>query len=223
MASTGIVDSKIDQLRQQIQETESALQRLKLQLQQMELEAKAETNRANHEEALTSDSETQVCQEKPDDFDPVSDKKKVKGRRWPLNQDEYIRYGRQLVMPEIGLPGQMNVKNARVLVVGVGGLGCPAAAYLAGAGVGTLGLMDGDIVELSNLHRQIAHSTNRIGMRKVDSAYKYLKSYVAIPNSWRICILTLFFLLGSILVYVSIATSFISRRRRHHRSLPNTT
>lgn len=62
-----------------------------------------------------------------------------------------------------------------MLLVGAGGLGCPAAAYLAGAGVGELGLVDGDEVETSNLHRQVAHSTNRVGMSKVQSAITYLK------------------------------------------------
>ncbi|KAF2853572.1 hypothetical protein T440DRAFT_390463 [Plenodomus tracheiphilus IPT5] len=101
--------------------------------------------------------------------------------RWPLEPNEYKRYGRQLIMPEIGLqgnhkPGQLRLRNARVLIVGVGGLGCPAAAYLVGAGVGTVGLVDGDTVEESNLHRQIIHSTARIGMSKVESAMVYLKS-----------------------------------------------
>jgi adenylyltransferase/sulfurtransferase len=71
--------------------------------------------------------------------------------------------------------GQLHIKHAKVLLVGAGGLGCPAAAYLAGAGVGTLGLVDGDAVEVSNLHRQVAHSTGRVGMMKVDSAVAYLK------------------------------------------------
>ncbi|PNP46866.1 hypothetical protein TGAMA5MH_01818 [Trichoderma gamsii] len=71
--------------------------------------------------------------------------------------------------------GQLHVKHAKVLLVGAGGLGCPAAAYLAGAGVGTLGLVDGDAVEVSNLHRQVAHSTSRVGMMKVDSAVAYLR------------------------------------------------
>ncbi|OQO11450.1 hypothetical protein B0A48_03177 [Cryoendolithus antarcticus] len=96
--------------------------------------------------------------------------------RWPLQNEEYTRYGRQMILPEVGLPGQLRLKDARVLIVGVGGLGCPAAAYLAGAGVGTLGLVDGDTVEISNLHRQIAHSTATVGMSKVDSAIKYLSS-----------------------------------------------
>ena len=62
-----------------------------------------------------------------------------------------------------------------MLIVGAGGLGCPSAAYLAGSGVGTLGLVDGDRVETSNLHRQIAHSNSRVGMSKVESAIAYLK------------------------------------------------
>ncbi|KAF2753128.1 Molybdopterin-synthase sulfurtransferase [Pseudovirgaria hyperparasitica] len=96
------------------------------------------------------------------------------GREWPLSGDEYRRYGRQLIMPEVGLAGQMKLKNASVLIVGVGGLGCPAAAYLAGAGVGTIGLVDADDVEVSNLHRQILHGTAKVGMSKVESAVLYI-------------------------------------------------
>ena len=87
-----------------------------------------------------------------------------------------------MILSEVGLHGQLRLKNAKVLVVGVGGLGCPAGAYLAGAGVGTLGLIDGDTVEVSNLHRQIVHSAHKIGMSKVDSAVEYLSSYVARPS-----------------------------------------
>ena len=70
----------------------------------------------------------------------------------------------------------MALKKARVLIAGVGGLGSPAAAYLAAAGVGTIGLVDGDKVEVSNLHRQIIHTTDREGMDKVDSARDFLQS-----------------------------------------------
>ncbi|KAH6608475.1 hypothetical protein Trco_001821, partial [Trichoderma cornu-damae] len=96
--------------------------------------------------------------------------------RWPLEEREYQRYSRQMIVPNFGLQGQLHIKHAKVLLVGAGGLGCPAAAYLAGAGVGTLGLVDGDAVEVSNLHRQVAHSTGRVGMMKVDSAVAYLKA-----------------------------------------------
>lgn len=72
-------------------------------------------------------------------------------------------------------PGQLRLKETSVLVIGIGGLGCPAACYLAGAGVGTLGLMDGDKVETSNLHRQILHKTTTVGKMKVSSAIENLK------------------------------------------------
>ncbi|MCJ1286600.1 Urmylation protein [Xylographa opegraphella] len=109
-------------------------------------------------------------------------------RPWPLSSTEYLRYGRQMIMPEIGLQGQLNLRKSSVLIIGVGGLGCPAAQYLAGAGIGTVGLVDGDVVELSNLHRQILHTTERVGQLKVDSAIAGLSQlnpnvhFVAYPN-----------------------------------------
>jgi adenylyltransferase and sulfurtransferase len=98
----------------------------------------------------------------------------------PLSNAEFKRYGRQLIMPEIGLAGQIRLKSAAVLIVGLGGLGCPAAAYLAGAGVGRIGLVDGDVVEESNLHRQVLHSTPKMGWSKVDSALEFLLQYVSV-------------------------------------------
>ncbi|KAJ5607097.1 hypothetical protein N7537_003716 [Penicillium hordei] len=97
------------------------------------------------------------------------------GRRWPLLQEEYKRYGRQMIVSQVGLKGQLKLRSARVLLVGAGGLGCPAAQYLAGAGVGTIGLIDGDTVEVSNLHRQVLHRTKNVGKYKVDSAIESLK------------------------------------------------
>ncbi|KAI7780189.1 hypothetical protein LA080_016274 [Diaporthe eres] len=76
---------------------------------------------------------------------------------------------------ETGVASQQRLKSSKILIVGAGGLGCPAAAYIAGAGVGTLGVVDGDVVEPSNLHRQIAHGTSRVGMLKVDSLVAYCK------------------------------------------------
>ena len=87
-----------------------------------------------------------------------------------LSADELERYARHIVLREVGGPGQAALKEASVLVVGAGGLGAPALMYLAAAGVGTLGVVDDDIVSLSNLQRQVIHTTPDIGRRKVDSA-----------------------------------------------------
>ncbi len=87
-----------------------------------------------------------------------------------LSRDELLRYSRHLVLPGLGLEGQRKLKGARVLVVGAGGLGAPAALYLAAAGVGTIGLADADRVDVTNLQRQIIHGTATLGDRKVDSA-----------------------------------------------------
>jgi molybdopterin-synthase adenylyltransferase len=92
----------------------------------------------------------------------------------PLSEAELERYARHIVLPEIGGPGQQKLKRARVLVIGAGGLGAPVLTYLAAAGVGTLGIVDDDVVSLSNLQRQIIHVTARVGSSKVDSAGKAL-------------------------------------------------
>lgn len=82
------------------------------------------------------------------------------------------------LVSNLRLPGQLRLRSSSVLLVGAGGLGCPAALYLAGAGVGTLGLVDGDTVEHSNLHRQVLHRSKNVGKFKVDSAIEYLREYV---------------------------------------------
>jgi molybdopterin/thiamine biosynthesis adenylyltransferase/rhodanese-related sulfurtransferase len=87
-----------------------------------------------------------------------------------LSPEQRERYSRHLLIPEIGLEGQLKLLNSKVLLLGAGGLGSPAALYLAAAGVGTLGIVDNDVVDLSNLQRQVAHSNDRIGVPKVDSA-----------------------------------------------------
>jgi adenylyltransferase/sulfurtransferase len=91
-----------------------------------------------------------------------------------LTNDELARYSRHLILPEVGIEGQRRLKAARVLCVGTGGLGSPLAFYLAAAGVGTLGLVDFDVVDPSNLQRQIIHSTKDIGRKKLDSAAEKL-------------------------------------------------
>src|SRR6202453_5117849 len=87
-----------------------------------------------------------------------------------LTADELERYARHIVLREVGGPGQAALGRARVLVVGAGGLGAPVLLYLAATGVGTLGIIDDDVVSLSNLQRQVIHTTPDIGVAKVDSA-----------------------------------------------------
>lgn len=87
-----------------------------------------------------------------------------------FTDDQLQRYSRHIILPEVGGKGQRKILNARVFVVGAGGLGCPVGYYLAAAGIGTIGMIDNDTVELSNLQRQIAHSTKTLGVHKVDSA-----------------------------------------------------
>jgi len=92
-----------------------------------------------------------------------------------LNKEQLERYNRHILMPEVGEAGQIKLLQAKVLLIGAGGLGCPAALYLGAAGVGTLGIVDDDVVDKSNLQRQILHSEARIGEPKVESAKQTLK------------------------------------------------
>jgi adenylyltransferase/sulfurtransferase len=92
-----------------------------------------------------------------------------------LSLHEYRRYGRQMIVPEFGaLDSQLALKNASILVVGAGGLGCPALLYLSASGVGKIGIVDSDEVDVSNLHRQVMHATDTVGTPKVQSAQKYI-------------------------------------------------
>ena len=109
----------------------------------------------------------------------------------PLTEEQRQRYGRQLLLPEVGVEGQRRLLAARVLVVGAGGLGSPAALYLAAAGIGTIGLLDDDVVELSNLQRQVLHATARIGQAKTASGRAALEAlnpgvwWWSMPSGWR--------------------------------------
>ncbi|KAI1461691.1 adenylyltransferase [Annulohypoxylon moriforme] len=153
------VSNKAEQLRHKIVQAEKELQELRKQLTELE----SSNSRVNEDQGSSSIPDLNQHTETLPEW------------KWPLKEEEYSRYGRQLILPTVGIKGQLNLKSSAVLIVGAGGLGCPAAAYLAGAGVGTLGVVDGDTVETSNLHRQIAHSTSRVGMMKVDSLIEYCR------------------------------------------------
>ncbi len=105
---------------------------------------------------------------------------KDEGREWvtpqALTPEQRNRYQRHLLLPEVGETGQLRLLDSKVLLLGAGGLGSPAALYLAAAGVGTIGIIDMDVVDASNLQRQILHNVDRVGERKVDSAKKALTS-----------------------------------------------
>ncbi|KAK8206536.1 hypothetical protein M8818_004369 [Zalaria obscura] len=197
--STNSIDSTVARLRQRVQETEAALASLKRDLANAETQAReahdlsqayqggmplgwqedvfaALSHTLSNESTGPEPYQSQTADHGVEEAGEEDEEEEEPGDwKWPLRAEEYRRYGRQLIMPEVGLQGQLRLRNAKVLVVGAGGLGCPAAAYLAGAGVGTLGLVDGDTVEISNLHRQVAHSSQRVGMKKVDSAVEYLR------------------------------------------------
>ncbi len=95
---------------------------------------------------------------------------------------EFLRYNRQMMLPEIGEIGQGKLKNAKVLIIGAGGLGCPILQYLTTAGVGTIGIIDFDVIEIHNLHRQILYTENQIGQAKVTTAESILKTLNPLVN-----------------------------------------
>src|SRR3954468_9979011 len=106
---------------------------------------------------------------------PLSRRSREAGM-YNFSEEQIRRYSRHIILPEVGGLGQTKLLQAKVLLVGAGGLGSPAAYYLAAAGVGTLGIIDNDVVDVSNLQRQILHANERVGMPKVDSAKKTLEA-----------------------------------------------
>ena len=93
-----------------------------------------------------------------------------------LSNDEILRYSRHLIMPEVGMEGQQKLKAAKVLLIGAGGLGAPLGLYLAAAGVGRIGLVDFDVVDFTNLQRQVIHGTRDVGRKKLDSAAEKMQA-----------------------------------------------
>src|SRR5262249_6776648 len=93
-----------------------------------------------------------------------------------LSSQEILRYSRHLIMPEVGMEGQLKLKAGKVLTIGAGGLGSPLALYLAAAGVGQIGMVDFDVVDLTNLQRQVLHSTATVGKPKLQSAKERLQA-----------------------------------------------
>jgi molybdopterin/thiamine biosynthesis adenylyltransferase/rhodanese-related sulfurtransferase len=106
----------------------------------------------------------------------ITEVKPTESKPETLTNDEILRYSRHLIMPEVGMEGQQKLKAARVLCIGAGGLGSPLALYLGAAGVGTLGIVDFDVVDYTNLQRQIIHTTADVGRKKLDSAAEKLKA-----------------------------------------------
>ena len=107
--------------------------------------------------------------------DPISVIEEARGDAADLSNDEILRYSRHLILPEVNLEGQKKLKAAKVLCIGAGGLGSPLAMYLAAAGVGTIGIVDFDVVDYTNLQRQIIHDTNDVGRLKMESARDTIK------------------------------------------------
>ncbi|KAH3687561.1 hypothetical protein WICPIJ_001462 [Wickerhamomyces pijperi] len=128
-----------------------------LELENTQLKSELSSNSSNTKPAESSNTQT---------FEPSTS----------LTLEEYTRYGRQLTVSQFqSIPGQLSLKNSKILVIGAGGLGCPALLYLTGAGVGKIGIVDDDVVDISNVHRQVLHDTTRVGWFKAESAEWYLR------------------------------------------------
>ncbi|XP_025090716.1 adenylyltransferase and sulfurtransferase MOCS3-like [Pomacea canaliculata] len=139
---------EVQALRQHILQKEQELLQMKLLLEEYEKNAEVPFQQS---------------------FENGRSSREVRKEPRKLSNFEIARYSRQLILPELGVKGQQLLSSCKVLIVGAGGLGCPAAVYLAAAGIGTLGVLDYDDVEMSNLHRQILHTEQRVGMAKAHS------------------------------------------------------
>ena len=126
--------------------------------------------------AVEKDSMATLSDLKPADVKPPDVKPAEARPEAVLSNDEILRYSRHLIMPEVGMEGQQKLKAAKVLCIGAGGLGSPLALYLTAAGVGTLGIVDFDVVDYTNLQRRIIHTTADVGRKKLDSAAEKLKA-----------------------------------------------
>src|SRR6202140_4500203 len=107
---------------------------------------------------------------------PITSQPSTAGKVTTLTNEEILRYSRHLIMPEVGMEGQLKLKNAKVLLIGTGGLGAPLGLYLAAAGVGTIGLVDFDVVDFTNLQRQVIHGTDDVGKPKTAAAQARLSN-----------------------------------------------
>ncbi|KAH8263596.1 hypothetical protein KR044_011340 [Drosophila immigrans] len=136
-------------------------ERLRQEIAELEAQLIAKKQRLRDLEAPTTHGDV------GDGYDDIFRPKQIQRE---LTNNDIARYSRQLILPGFGVAGQLKLKNSSVLIVGAGGLGCPAAQYLAGAGCGHVGLVDYDHVDLSNLHRQTLHTVGRIGWKKAESA-----------------------------------------------------
>src|ERR1035437_6115124 len=110
------------------------------------------------------------------DGDTISLVPSIAGGSAALSKDEILRYSRHLIIPEVGIEGQQKLKSAKVLLVGAGGLGAPLGLYLAAAGIGRIGIVDFDVVDFTNLQRQVIHSTRDVGRKKLDSAAEKMQA-----------------------------------------------
>lgn len=117
--------------------------------------------------------------------DTISIVPSIAGGSETLSRDEILRYSRHLIVPEVGMEGQLKLKSAKVLMVGAGGLGAPLGLYLAAAGIGRIGIVDFDVVDVTNLQRQVIHGTSDVGRKKLDSAAEAMREinpYIAIDR-----------------------------------------